>query len=170
MDTHAHIIYITLHVLLVATLICVLYFTLVLPLEKQIVNNQAEYLMNEMTKDFELVPSEYKKALGGYISWVKNDIDMKEADNAVKEINKGILKQVLISGFIFFVLCLGLVAYCNSKTKDNIDYIDLSKRLCVVLLFVGATEYMFMRFLSSPYLYADPNFVKKNIYESVLKI
>lgn len=158
------IVNIILHVILIATFIAIFFFTYASKVEQVIVQEQVDYIVRDLTSDLIILPKSYRDQLRAAVDRITVP-DMSAEDNEVIEYNRELLKKVIkiVIGFVI----IGLVVVGFLVYKYNLSVKDLFIKNLVVLLFIAATEYIFLTYLASHYQSGDPNFAKLSFVKSL---
>jgi len=164
MFNQAEIANIILHVILIATFIAIFFFTYASKVESKIVNDQVDYIVQDFTSDLNIFPQAYRDQLRKMVDKLTVP-DMSEEDNQVVEHNRQLFHKV-IKIFAAFVI-IGLIIVAIIAYKYKLDVKTLIIKNIVVLLFIAATEFIFLTFLASHYRSADPNFAKLTLVKSL---
>jgi len=158
---------IILHVILIATLITVFFFTYATNVEEQIVKNWVDYIVEDLVNDRKILPNDAINALKLGVDSIELP-DMASVDSEVTEKNKKLLDKVTI--LIVSVLIAGLSFVYFMSKKYNFDFVSLLKHNAIVLVFVGLTEFCFLTYLAKNFRSGDPNHVKKTLLVALKNI
>jgi hypothetical protein len=151
---------IILHVILISTLIIIFFFTYVTTLEEEIVKDQVDFIIEDLTEGTKLFPREVTGLLRTSIDEIELP-DMKEIDEEVEKKNKRLRNHVLVLSAAIVVSGLSLVYFMSQKY--NFSFLDVVKHNAIVLAFVGLTGFFFLRYLAKNFRSGDPNHVKKTV-------
>ena len=171
MNVSIFIINIILHVCLMAFFLTFFFFTIGVSTEKEIVNKQITYLVNDILGNTFLDISPIAKDEIKTI--VKNEfskLDFTKLDERVKKNNKEIFNKSMM--FLTFigtsVLIIFTILYFSLKWNINhLKYFGTT--IIVTLIFVAISETSFLKLIFSNYLSADPNMIKEKIIETLYK-
>jgi len=151
---------IILHVILISTLITIFFFTYAAKVEEEIVKEQVNFIIEDLTDNINMLPENAKEIVRN-MSREITEPDMTELDNKVIESNAQLLKKVTI--MVSITLIVGVyIVYMMSK-KYNFSFSDLMKHNFIVLVFVFITEFCFITYLGKNFRLGDANFVKKSV-------
>lgn len=156
---------IILHVILISTLITIFFFTYAAKVEEDIVKDQVNFIIEDLTDNINMLPEDKKQIVRDASNKIVAP-DMTELDNKVVDANAKLMKNVMI--MVGIVLVVGiLIVYMMSK-KYDFNFLDLMTHNLIVLFFVFITEFCFITYLGKNFRTGDANFVKKSIL-SILK-
>ena len=171
--TYETITYILLHIVVLAIFLTVFFFTYSVTVEKDIVVNQIDFLMDDIFGNFfKGIPQEDKDNITNQLNELMEGSDsaFEQQDEEVIENNNKIIKKSLIFLIIIVAVIVSMITivfimkpWTNSNKKQYLI-------ACVVtLLFVGITEVIFLLLIAKNYLSLDPNNLKENIVEELYK-
>ena len=171
--TYETITYILLHIVVLAIFLTVFFFTYSVTVEKDIVVNQIDFLMDDIFGNFfKGIPQEDKDNITNQLNELMEGSDsaFEQQDDEVIENNNKIIKKSLIFLIIIVAVIVSMITivfimkpWTNSNKKQYLI-------ACVVtLLFVGITEVIFLLLIAKNYLSLDPNNLKENIVEELYK-
>ncbi len=159
----ANYINLILNIVFISIFIGVFYFVYVINVEKQIIQSQADYIAADFSTYFNWFPDSFKNIINNIpISSISSDIlttTQITSNNKLKQLTFNVLMSVLVIGFLLIFLLQ------NDKTKlyVNIFY------AVITLISIGITEWMFLSFVISNFISADPNFVKYTFFNILNK-
>jgi hypothetical protein len=170
-------------VLLIFAFLTIFFFNYVVKVEKKQTEKQLRIIIDNILGDemkkklpilFEGKTEEVKDSLTVIINGTLDVIKEKSIASS-RDVNKGILtsnnKLKTKAGKILIISCIGMAAlsillilsgFCLSLKKGF-------KESLIVVLFVAISEYLFLTFISSRYIFADPNALKQTVAKSVKK-
>ena len=151
---------IILHVILIATLITIFFFTYATTVEEEIVKDQVDFIIEDLTEGTKLFPTEMTGLLKASVDGIELP-DMKSVDEEVEKKNKKLMNHVLI--LVGSILISGLSLVYFMAQKYDFSFLSLLKHNAIVLVFVGLTEFFFLRYLAKNFRSGDPNHVKKTV-------
>lgn len=160
---------IIMNVSFISIFIATFFFTYGKTVEKQIVENQVQYIVDDFSQDIDLffVDEESKKQFGVELKRFigDNPVEKTPEDIAAEKNNSDLIKKsVLVLGII---LVIGLnTAYYMSK-KYDFNFWDMFKHNLIILAAAGLTEFVFLTYFAQNYRIADRNKVKYDILESI---
>jgi len=137
-------------------LITVIFFTFGKYIEKKIVVNNLDYLINNIIGDLpKILSPELKKSISDSLnSTVKINVNEEEKNKVINS-NKSLQTKAFISSSILLVICL-IVSYMLVRKQDVKFSIILGQAL-LLSIGVGLIEILFMYLVSSKYIVADPS-------------
>ena len=150
---------------LISVFIGIFFFTYVSIVEKEIIQKQSEIITTDLIS-----------IIKPYISSkdsikLKNNLsapNMSKEDKEAKESNDK-LKNTAYNNMIFiFSVCIVsslLLSIYFIKPEHNYIYTILIN--LVLLIIVGLTEYLFLKYILANYIIGDPNYVKYRILKSL---
>lgn len=160
---YTHII---LSVVFISCFICIFFFTYATTVERNIVVNQTQNLVDSFTGNISVLFSDNES--------VKNFVQnmsvktVNEDDERIKEKNQKILKEaafvVGISAICLIILTIILIYLFK------LNYKKLIITNLIVLLCIGIVEFSFLTFIAQNYISFDPNYVKYLLVENLEKI
>lgn len=160
---YTHII---LSVVFISCFICIFFFTYATTVERNIVVNQTQNLVDSFTGNISVLFSDNES--------VKNFVQnmsvktVNEDDERIKEKNQKILKEaafvVGISAICLILLTIILIYLFK------LNYKKLIITNLIVLLCIGIVEFSFLTFIAQNYISFDPNYVKYLLVENLERI
>jgi len=151
-------------VILIATYLTIFYFKYGTTIEKNVVVEQVNYIVDDFTKDLSLVSPQHLADLKDFVRQVKRP-NMDEEDANAEAHNKAIEQQ---SMKIIFVACaIGIVISYLASKHYNFSIVELMKKNLLLLAFIAATEISFLMVFARNYMSADPNYVKLVILDKI---
>ena len=147
-------------VIFIATFLSVFFFTYASNIEKQIVENQVDYILNDFLSPVSLLSPQIKTQIGASISTITPP-NMTQEDNLVAQHNSAIEKKVFIT--IGIILVVGLIIIFIMSKKCGFSFKKLLINNLIILTFIGLTEFCFLTFLAQYFKSGDPNHVKATI-------
>ena len=154
----AHIV---LNITIISTFIGVLFFTYGKTVEKQIVQDQSEYIAKTIANDIKIfIPNELKIKLKEQLKVP----DMSKEDAAVEKSNSELQKKAMIVLGVLFLI--GITTTLVICIIGDLNFRVLLESI-VILFFVALTEILFLNLVARNYKIADPNFVKRQLLESI---
>lgn len=159
------LINVILSVALASSFIGFFFFTYAKNIERKIVVNNVEYIVEDLTDTvMALLPENIKNLLKIKINDVKLG-DMSKEDNDVKESNK---KLLLKAGKVLSTLLVVslLTAFIIAKMY-NFDIMDILSKNLVLLSGIALVEFIFLTYIAANFISADPNVVRKKVLEVI---
>ena len=155
------------------------FFTYGAYIEKKVVKNQIDILINNFSDDFKFFASQSQngKKLIQIINSNINKIsipDLSKLDAQVKTKNKSLIKTsviTLVVTFLIFIILSVCVWYfgLSSKQKEENSYVSIIQRLLLIMFIVMLIEFFFFTLVVGNYRPVNPNDVKKYFVESLEK-
>jgi hypothetical protein len=157
------IINVSLNVAFVACFIGFFFFTYAKNIEKQIVVNNIEYLVNDLLANtVTILPDAIKSPLSKSIKNTQLP-DLWEADKEVKKSNNNLLQTTIMMLGILLACCLYGANYMSEK--HDIDFEDAVNRNLILLVCIGLTKFIFLKFIAQNFISADPHVVVNHFLE-----
>jgi hypothetical protein len=145
--------------------ITIFFFTYVKEIEKQIVINNVNYLINNLIPHTNLLNQDIKKKIIDEIDKIQLP-DLANEDKEVKARNKTLInKSILIITIICIIVFFISYFMC---TKYNIDLSNVIIRNILLVIGIGMTEFVFLHLAIKRYISADPNVVKHELINKIL--
>jgi len=149
---------VVLQVTLIIIFISIFFMTYTTVIEKEIVINEVDILVNEFFGDLKLglgpeIMTLFQSSLKDF-----NPPDMSEAD-AITAANN----SVLINNTIILMIVVGIIGFSITiylSVRYKVDSSEISKEVVFALIAVCIVEFVFLRFLAKNYICLDPNVVK----------
>lgn len=165
MDWAKSISNIVLQVTLIIIFISVFFLTYTTTIEKNIVTMETDYLIKNMSDDFNTVfTADEMSIMKSLISDIKHP-DMTEADASVKQSNDVLIKQSI--NIMTYVAVIGFITTILIVVYYKVDVKQLFKQVFFGLLTVMAVEFIFLTYIAQNYISLDPNSVKLNIVQNL---
>ena len=172
MDYPVFIVNIIVHVSVMTIFLTIFFFTIASRQEKNITENQINFLLNDSIKDeVSALPEDIKTVLKEKVdssldknndSLAKQDQDVANNNQKLTDFMTNLLFMILVCT-AFFVF----IAYYYFKWDiSKLQYILISAG--ITLVFVALTETVFLFLIPSNYLAIDPNKVKYKIINKIL--
>lgn len=147
--------------------ICIFFFTYGKIIEKQVVVNNVNYIMDDLLGSaITIIPDNMKSVLKQQLNSI-NPPNMIKQDKIVSDTNYELIKKSIIIFSLFLVLVL-VVGNVASKYY-NVNYSYSIYQNMILLFFIGLTEYIFLSTLAKHYISAEPNLVVHDIIEMLKK-
>lgn len=162
---------ILLHVGLMSLFLTIFFFTIAQYFEKKIVEDQISFVIDDFVGNtLKPIDDATKKEIKNKINDIFKNQDFSKEDDNVKEENQKIKKKAW--GFVGVLLSIiGIIVVMTGFIYQwDIYYIKyLLSSSIFSLLFVAITETLFMFLIAQNYLSADPNKIKLNIIDTLIK-
>lgn len=172
MDYPVFIVNIIVHVSIMVVFLTIFFFTVASRQEKNITENQINFLLNDSIKaEVSALPETIKTTLKTKVDSAldKNKDSLAKQDEEVENKNKQLMNYMtnLIFIIIAFTSFFVFAAYYYFKW-DFSKLLYIFKSAGVTLVFVAITETIFLYLIPSNYLAIDPNKVKYKIVNKIL--
>lgn len=164
---YTHII---VQVIMVYAFLTIFFFTYVKTVEEQIIKDQVTFLMDDLSNNLQLLPSNAQDIFKTKIN-EKMNIDMEDMydlDATVEENNNAIMMQsmyILAGALGAAIVFISLMYYFYGT-----DVKELIISSSIVIAAVAVVEFSFLTFLVKNYILADRNYVKKVVIDKLIKI
>lgn len=162
------IINIILSIVLSSIFIGLFFFTYGKNIEKACVVNNVNFLIEDTISPIKsFISDDQKKFLLKSVNNIKLD-NMDEQDNAVENSNNILLKKsfIILSSVFLAGLLLSYILYRYSN-KDQSFSVIITRNIIILLLGIAFIEFLFAYFIPSQFISADPNLLKKRIFETI---
>jgi hypothetical protein len=143
------------------------FFTYVAYMEKRIVREQINILFADIKQNVSILPKELKNSLKNKLSQIGN-VNTKEDDKKIDDNNKQLMKKVIIIMVVFSMICIFAILFLY--TRYTVDVVSIFKHNLIIILFIAATEFIFLKYFGSLFQSADPDKIKKSIINDILNI
>jgi hypothetical protein len=151
---------IMMNVLFVGAFLGIFFFTHVASVEHDIVIDQVDYIVADLTSDLKLLPQSTRDSLKQQLNSMQKP-DLADADAKVTESNSKVMKKAVT--VIVITLIIGLLIIFGMSRAYDFNIVDVLKQNAIILAFIALTEFTFLTFFASKFISADPNFVKLTI-------
>jgi len=155
---------IILHILTMAVFITLFFFTYGAYLEKKIVKEQMNYIVDDLVGDIKVISPQTALTLKNQLQNIKSP-NLDQADKQAEENNNKLKMNTLKIVVGVSVVTLFIVYYMIKYF--NLDVKSLIITNIISLIAVGITYFVFSTYIIASYKSADPNFIKKSIVESI---
>jgi hypothetical protein len=144
------------------------FFTYAKNVERQIVVDNVNYLIDDLTSNLiSFTNDDTKEVLISQINSI-NLGDMSEEDKKVEESNKKLLTQSFKLFGTLLIINLTLAYIIARFYEINFEQILISN---IMLLFaIALTEYFFLDYIIIHYISVDPNRIKGAIFDSIFDL
>jgi hypothetical protein len=150
-----------------SSFIAFFFFTYAKNVERSIVVNNVNYVINDlMATILHVMPPPLKFYLSKQIDTVNFDNMKKDDENVTKANNELLKKSMKLFGtvLVLFFISAFLIAKFN-----NINFQDILLSNLILLLAIAGTEYFFLTYVIAKFISADPNKVKSEIIHNLQK-
>ena len=159
---------IVMHVVLIASMIGIFYFTYVPVVEKDVVVREVNEVMDSIADDIhDFIP---KASLDAFKPWVDKYVqvpDLHKQDAEAKAKNKALLYKA--AKYLGILVGVGVEIVVGIWYFYGFDMKNLFIKNGILLVVVGVTYFVFVTFVIKNYRSTDPNFVKRSIVETLQK-
>ena len=156
---------VSLQVLLIFIFLIIFYFSYILHVEKEAFENQINFVIEDLTKDFKYyIPNlKHKEKILSKLNEEISKLDKKTPSNITIDKKNKWYKTISIDiaisflvGLVVYFLILTMFNYCLPVTYTLYESI-------FTIAFVALTEYAFLQLVTKKYIATDPNEIKYNI-------
>ncbi len=151
-------------VIFISAFICIFYFLYAVKIEAEILHNQIDYVVKDLSDSMAILPKSYRTSLATKIKNFKKP-NTEKADKKVADANKKIFDQVVLMVVIGFVIMFVIIFILSRMYK--FDLLPLIKKNLVIVSAIGFTEYLFLEIFARNFISADPNFVKFTVLDKL---
>lgn len=154
---------IILQILLIAAFIGSFFFTYGAYIERTVFKQQIDYIVTELVGEFSsLVPQTMVPTIRTQINnLVMPDMSQQDAQTAANN-NKLLMVALPI---LFGLALFGLVFAGIMSLIFSFSFVEILLLNLFALVAVAVTEFVFLTFVGKNYKSADPNYVKKSVFE-----
>lgn len=144
------------------------FFTYAKNVERQIVVNNVNYLIDDLTSNvISFVDNDTKELLVSQINNV-NLGDMSEEDKKVEDSNNKLLTQSFKLFGTLLIINLTLAFIIAGIYEINFEEVLVSN--VMLLCAIALTEFFFLRYVIIHYISVDPNKIKGAIFDSIFSV
>ena len=146
-------------------------------IEKTVVKNQIDVLINNFTEDFIFYANQSKNGadlINNIDKTIQNIVppDLSKLDEEVYNKNSSLIKKAtitLVITFIIFLILSIIIWYfgLTSLQKLNVSYWSIIQRLLLIMFIVMMVEFLFFTLVVGNYHPVDPNDIKKFMVKSL---
>lgn len=160
---YTHII---LSVVFISCFICIFFFTYATTVERNIVVNQTQNLVDSFTGNISVLFSD-NESVKNFVQNMSTET-VNQDDERIKEKNQKILKEAALVVGISATCLILLIIILIYLFKLNYKKLIITN--LIVLLCIGVVEFSFLTFIAQNYISFDPNYVKYLLVENLEKI
>jgi len=162
---------ILLHVLLMSIFLTIFFFTIAKNVEKQIVEDQVKYIMDDLIGNtFKGLDNNEKELIKKQVDEEFSSDSLKNEDIKVIQQNKKVFDKSLIFLSILCSILIVIIVIMYIIYRFEFSYIKLLGISALFsLIMVALTETSFLFLIAKNYLSADPNNIKLKIIEKLDK-
>ena len=161
------VIFIFLHVALIASFLVVFFFSYVSKIENLIVNDQVNYLIDGFTADqkYFITDLSIKEAIRKSVEEMKAP-DLSSEDEHVYQRNKALKAnayQIILAVFLIGVLIFMTYAMHSINKGDSRSVYKMLITSVILLFAIALTEIFFLNCIARKYINVDPNYFRNRI-------
>ena len=146
-----------------AIFIGVFFFTYGNTVERDVVMNNINYLINDMTREIILLPDNSIKIIKDKVNNITLP-DMTIKDKQVSDSNDLLYNKVKSISIILLVCTIIIIYYVSSYYNLSSDEIqELVIKSVLLLLCIGLVEFIFLNLIVKNYYSVDMNKIKRHI-------
>jgi hypothetical protein len=162
------------HIIVISVFIGIFFFTYGAYLEKKILKNQLDYLVDDTLGSFKIFMPELSDNIKQTIKTYQFNLD-PNADMEVKNSNKKIMKKAFIAIAIAFIIGILIIVVISKKLDmegmtNKQFFTRLLKYNLFALIIIGLTEFIFASGFAQNYISLDLNRIKKQIVDNLIKL
>lgn len=155
---------------LAATFIGVFFFTYAKNVERDIVVNNVDYLVDDLLSGSEFLPEAALDMIRNKLNDIKLQ-NMTKEDEEVAHKNSSLLKLAFTVLGVLIVVAIGAVYFiATSNGFSSQEIIEIYVKGFIILICVGFVEFLFLKFIAREYISTDPNIVKYNVVNKLKKL
>jgi hypothetical protein len=161
------------HIILISVFIGIFFFTYGAYLEKEIIKDQVDYLVDDLISPFKVfIPEDRLKQINTKLNNLNIPVD-EVADKKVSDNNKAIIKKAFIAIGISVVLGVIIIIIISKKLNtENMStsqfWGKLLKYNLITLVFIGLTEFIFAAGFAKNFMSIDTNLFKKTVLNNII--
>ena len=156
---------IILSVTFVSIFLGIFFFTYAKNVEKEIVMNNVNYLVNDLIGNLkDIIPPAGQTQLKQKMNEVKLP-DMSKEDEQVETNNKALLKRA--AGVLGLIGFIGIFSAYKLSKKYNLSFQTLVVKNLILLVGIAIVEIGFINLVAKQYISINPNQIKKAIIQSL---
>ena len=167
------IVDVILYVVLVVNILTILFFTIVKNVEKEIIQNQINNLLDSTLIDENTVSEnilyeqQYKLVKQNLIAKINSIPVNQNEEDKIKKHNDEIFKNSMI--FLVIINVIGTICLVFLWRYQNFDILYYLKKNFVLGIFVLLTEILFLYVISKNYMYIDKKYIMKILQQKITK-
>lgn len=167
------IVDVILYVVLVVNILTILFFTIVKNVEKEIIQNQINNLLDSTLIDENTVSEnilyeqQYKLVKQNLIAKINSIPVNQNEEDKIKKHNDEIFKNSMI--FLVIINVIGIICLVFLWRYQNFDILYYLKKNFVLGIFVFLTEILFLYVISKNYMYIDKKYIMKILQQKIIK-
>ncbi len=164
---------IIMNIIVISLFLGVFFFTYGTYLEKEIMKNQVDYLVDDLISPIKVfIPQDTMKRINLKLNTFNISID-KLGDEKVKKNNKEIIKKATIAIGVSIIAAIIIITIISKKfNKENMStgefWGKLIKYNLVSILFIGITQFIFTTRFSKNFMTIDINLLKEFTLNNIL--
>jgi hypothetical protein len=166
---YKEIVYVVLNITLVASFICIFFFTYVTKVEKKLYMDQIDMILNDLHDSAKLflTPEMKSSIIQSIDKYTSMNLSLKSIDDEIQKSNH---KLVMYSYIIIsiFIICGFSISYYIS-IRNNLKFENILGKKILILVGIAFIEYIFVTYIVPNYIYIDSNYVKKTMIETLFE-
>lgn len=165
------IVNILIHVGIMALFLTIFFFTIAQYFEKQIVQKQINFVIDDFVGNtLKPISPETKKKIRNQINEAFSKTDFTKQDESVKEQNSKVQKKAwTFVGILIGIIAVIIIIFGFIFRWEGYYLRFLFNSAVISLIFVAITETLFMFLIAQNFLSADPNKIKLSIVNTLIK-
>lgn len=161
---------IVVHVGVLAVFLSIFFFTIAVSVEKNIISDQIEFLVNSLIGNvFKGISKNDKIIIKNEINSKMDNINFKDLDEKTKKNNNKIFINNLIFIGTLLAFVIVLLTFLSYVDKKEFSFKLVMFGAILSLIFVAITETSFLLLIGSNYISTDPNKIKEKIVDKLYK-
>lgn len=163
---------ILLHVIFISAFLVFFFFFYASKIENEVVKNQSKQIVDSIVDDVKiLLPPEAITTINETVLPNISAPDMKEEDEAVIKTNKELVNKVSV--FMGVTILIGIIIvfllsrFYGEKSDPKFSFSSIIIHNLIILVFVAATEFVFLQYFVKNYISIDSNYIKYSILKTL---
>lgn len=162
------------HIMVISVFIGIFFFTYGAYLEKKILQNQLDFLVDDSLGSLKIFLPEISDSIKKPLMEYKIKLN-SNADEEVAKANKQIMKKALFAILIGFVIGIIIIfVLCKKLDMEGMTIkqfvMKLVKYNFMALIIVGLTEFIFAAGFAQHFMSLDLNRIKKEIVDNIINL
>lgn len=163
------------HVLILFTILSIIYFAIINPLEQKTFDNEIKTSIRSGVKtSFENLDSNIKGELNTLLGKKQDNITFYDKliesysvpSEEVKEHNKSVILVCIFSIVFVFITLTGTLFFLKFLGNRDIGIFHILQENLITFVFVGVFEFLFFTQVAFKYVPAPPSLIVNNMLES----
>lgn len=160
---------VSMSILFMSIFIGAFFFTYVAYIEKQVIKNQMDFLVNNLKNSTNMFGKNINDAIKQKINNISVQ-DLSVEDKLVEQHNKKIIKNVININIIAVVVVSVILYFINTNYNNGTFNIkSIFKNNLIILVCIAFTEFLFITFFGANYISIEPNTVFLTILTNLKK-